>query len=53
MNMIASRFYLGFVSLLTALIVENSHILDGIILSFSKNVLHQTWKAFNTKFGPQ
>ena len=40
-------------SLLTALIVKNSHILGRIYFIFLKNILNQTWKAFNTKFGPQ
>ena len=35
-------------SLLTALIVENIHILAGIYITILKNVLNQTWKAFNT-----
>ena len=41
---------------LTAPIAENSHILDGISLSFWKRldlVLEHTWKVFNTKLGPQ
>ena len=42
-----------FVSFLTALIVENSQILAKIFFIFLKNVLDQTWKAFNTKFGRQ
>ena len=40
-------------SLLTTLIVENIHILAGIRIIFLKNVLDQTWKAFNTKSEPQ
>ena len=36
--------------LLTALIIKNSHILVGIYFIFQKNILDQTWKAFNTKF---
>ena len=40
-------------SLLTALIVKNVHILAGIYFAFLKNVLDQTWKVFNTKLGPQ
>ena len=38
--------------LLAALIVKNSHILAGIYYNFP-NVADQTWKVFNTKFGPQ
>ena len=44
------NFLLPFMSLLTGLIVKNSHILAGIYFAFLKNVLGQTWKAFNTKF---
>ena len=40
-------------SLLAALIVETSHILAEIYFIFLKNVLDQTCKAFNAKFGPQ
>ena len=40
-------------SLLAALIIETSHILTEIYFIFLKNVLDQTCKAFNTKFGPQ
>ena len=40
-------------SLLTVLGIKNSHILFRIYTIFLKNVLDQTWKAFNTKFGPQ
>ena len=40
-------------SLLTALIVQNSYILAGIYFIFLKKVLDQTWKVFNTKCGPQ
>ena len=43
--------FLLFMSLLTAFIVKNSHILAGIYFIFLKKVLEQTWKAFNTKFG--
>ena len=39
-------------ALWTALVVKNNHILAGIYFIFLKNVLEQTWKAFNTKFGP-
>ena len=40
-------------SFLTALTVKNSHILAGVyfILLKKSNLLDQTWKAFNTKFG--
>ena len=47
------NFLLFFASLLTALIVRNNHILAGYFFIFLKNVLNQTWQAFNTKFGPQ
>ena len=40
-------------SLFIAPIVKNSHILSGIYFIFLKNVLHQAWKIFNTKFEPQ
>ena len=41
-------------SLLTAPDVKNSDVLAGIYFMFlKKNVLDQTWKPFNTKFGPQ
>ena len=40
-------------SLLTAPILKNSHILAGIYFIFLKNFLKQTWKSFNTKFRPQ
>ena len=40
--------------LLTALIVKNGQSLAGIyFIFFRKSILDQTWKAFNTKFGPQ
>ena len=43
-----------FMCLLTALIVKNGQSLAGIyFIFFKKNILDQTWKAFNTKFGPQ
>ena len=48
MNMIVCK-----ISLLTALDVINSNILAGIYFFFLKIVLDQTWKFFNTKFGPQ
>ena len=40
-------------SLLTALIVKNSHILAGFYFIFLKRRVDQTWKVFNTKFRPQ
>ena len=40
-------------SLLTSWIVKKNHILAGIHFIFLKNVPDQTWKAFNTKYGPQ
>ena len=40
-------------SLLTALIVENSHIYARVYFIFLKIVLKQAWKYFNTKFRPQ
>ena len=36
------KFFLFFMSLLTALIIKNSHILAGIYFVFLKNVLEQT-----------
>ena len=39
-----------FVPLLTATVVENSHIQVGIYLIFLETVLKQTWKSF--KFRP-
>ena len=42
-----------FMSLLTTLIVKNSTFLLEFTISFKKNILDQTWKAFNTKSGPQ
>ena len=42
-----------FMSLLRTLIVQNSDILAGIWFIFLKIVLRETWKAFNSKFGPQ
>ena len=47
------NFLLLFMSLLTALIVRNSHTLDGIYFIFLKNALDQISKAFYSKFGPQ
>ena len=46
------KILLLFMALWTALVVKNNHILAGIYFIFLKNVLEQTWKAFNTKFGP-
>ena len=40
-------------SLLIASIVKNSYIQTGIKFIFLENVLDQTWKAFNTKYGLQ
>ena len=50
---LSAKFCFAFLSFLTALIVENSHILAKIFFIFLKNVLDHTWKAFNTKFGRQ
>ena len=50
------NFHLLFISLLPALIVKNSPFLFGIYFIFlkkKKKILEQTWKSFNTKFGPQ
>ena len=38
-------------SLFTAPVVRGSNILTGIYFIFQKNVLDQTKKYFNTKFG--
>ena len=46
------NFRLLFMFLLTALIVKNSDILAWTYFMVLKNVLYQTWKASNTKFGP-
>ena len=46
-------FLLLFMFLLTALIANNSHILARIYFIFLKNILDQSWKAFNAQFGPQ
>ena len=46
-------FFCFFTFLLTAPIVKNSHILAGIYFVFLKDVLDQTLKTFDTKFGPQ
>ena len=51
--MIVSKFFFGFMSLLIASIVENSRTLPGIYFIFLENILDQTWKSFNTIFGPQ
>ena len=47
------NFLLLFIFLLTAPIVKNSYILAGIYFVFLKDVLDQTLKTFDTKFGPQ
>ena len=47
------NFLLHFMSLLAAPIFKNSYVWLKFILSFSENILDQTSKAFNTKFGPQ
>ena len=51
--MIVWKFFFGFMSLLIASIVENSRTLPGIYFIFLENILDQTWKSFNTIFGPQ
>ena len=40
-----------FMSLLTAPIINKSHVLTGIYFNFLKNVPGQTFQTFNTKFG--
>ena len=41
-------------SLLTALILKNSHIFGGTYFIFlKKNIRDKTWKAFSIKYGPQ
>ena len=50
---LSKNLSLHFVTLLTAPIVINSHILAGIYLIFLKNVLDQTWGSFKTEFGPR
>ena len=40
-------------SLLAASIVKNINFLDETYFIFLKNVIDQTSKAFNAKFGPQ
>ena len=52
MNIIAKISFTFYV-FINSLIVRNGHTLTGIYFIFLKNVLDQTWKAFNTKFGPQ
>ena len=47
------NFLLRFMSLSTAPVVKNRHVLSVIYFIFLKNVLDKTWKAFNTKFEPQ
>ena len=47
------NFILLSMSLLTALIVKNTYILPGLCSILLENVLDQTRKAFNTKFGSQ
>ena len=47
---LSAKFFV-FLSLSTALIVKNSHILAGIYLS--KKCPRPNLKLFNTKFGPQ
>ena len=42
-----------FMSLLTAPIVKNSHILAGVYFIFLKNILDQSSKSFNIKSWPQ
>ena len=50
---IIAKISFTFYVFINSLIVRNGHILTGIYFIFLKNVLDQTWKAFNTKFGPQ
>ena len=45
------NFLSFFISILTALIVKNSHILSEIYLP--KNIPEKTWNTFNKKIGPQ
>ena len=47
------NFPIFFMSLLTAPVVESSHIYTRIDFIFSKSVLKQTWQSFNTKFQHQ
>ena len=44
------NFLLHYMSLLTANFIKNSHAYARIYFIFLKNVLKQTWNAFNTKF---
>ena len=46
-------FLFRIIFLLTASIVNNSHILAGVYFIFHKNVLEQTQKSFDTEFRPQ
>ena len=46
LNILSAKFYFIFMSLLTALIVKNSHILDGIHYMFLKNCPRPNLKAF-------
>ena len=48
----SQKIVLLFISLLTAPIVKNRHILTGIYFIFLKSMPDQTWKSFNTKFQP-
>ena len=50
---LSAKFILLLMSLLPAQIVKNSNIFASFCFIFSKNVLYQTWKSFNTKFRPQ
>ena len=52
-NDCVQNFLLLFMSLLTPPIVKNSHIQTEIYFIFLQNVLKQTRKLFNNKFGPQ
>ena len=47
------NFLLLYLSLLTALIVKNTHFFPGLCFILLRNVLNQARKAFNTKFRPQ
>ena len=51
MKTIVCTFFLFFMTLLTALTVEDSRILAGIYFIFLERVIDQTWKAFNIKLG--
>ena len=50
---LSEKFSFAFISLLTASIDKNSHILARIYFIFLENILKQIWKSFNTKFWPQ